>query len=211
MKILLIAGHGDGDPGAIGNNYKESDLTRDFITGLAKLLKMDFEIYPFTKNCYKESMNGNTPKYSNYDYVLEIHFNAFNSKKTGVELYKHINTDPKPLEEKIVKAISSHTLNNRGIKFFDNLHNMRKCYESKTPYALLETCFIDNKTDMEKYQKNKTEIIKNIAEILNKEFYKETTIYRVQIGAFTNKINAVNLQSELKKKGFSAIIKSETK
>ena len=28
---LLIAGHGQGDPGAVGNGYKEADLTREFV------------------------------------------------------------------------------------------------------------------------------------------------------------------------------------
>ena len=35
MKILLIPGHGDGDPGAIGNGFNEADLTRE----LLKLIK----------------------------------------------------------------------------------------------------------------------------------------------------------------------------
>lgn len=31
MKILLISGHGAGDCGAIGNGYKEADLTRELV------------------------------------------------------------------------------------------------------------------------------------------------------------------------------------
>ena len=39
MKILLISGHGAGDPGATGTyngvKYKEADLTREVVSTLA--------------------------------------------------------------------------------------------------------------------------------------------------------------------------------
>ena len=45
MKILLISGHGYGDPGAIGTcngvKYKEADLTREVVSALAPLLGAD--------------------------------------------------------------------------------------------------------------------------------------------------------------------------
>lgn len=39
MNILLIAGHGDGDSGAVGNGYKECDLTREFASLICSKLK----------------------------------------------------------------------------------------------------------------------------------------------------------------------------
>ena len=39
MKILLIAGHGAGDPGACACGYKEADLTREVATTLQAKLK----------------------------------------------------------------------------------------------------------------------------------------------------------------------------
>lgn len=39
MNILLIAGHGDGDSGAVGNGYKECDLTREFASLIYSKLK----------------------------------------------------------------------------------------------------------------------------------------------------------------------------
>ena len=41
MKILLISGHGDGDPGAVSNGWQEQYLTREF----AKLVKAELDKY----------------------------------------------------------------------------------------------------------------------------------------------------------------------
>ena len=39
MKILLISGHGAGDVGAVGNGYREADLTREVVNLLAPKLR----------------------------------------------------------------------------------------------------------------------------------------------------------------------------
>ena len=40
MNVLLIAGHGNGDSGAIGNGYEEAELTREFV-----IAKRKFKIF----------------------------------------------------------------------------------------------------------------------------------------------------------------------
>ena len=39
MKILLIAGHGAGDPGASGCGYREANLTRELVNLIAPKLR----------------------------------------------------------------------------------------------------------------------------------------------------------------------------
>lgn len=41
MNVLLIAGHGNGDSGAVGNGSEEAELTREF----AVLLKENLKIF----------------------------------------------------------------------------------------------------------------------------------------------------------------------
>ena len=36
MNVLLIAGHENGDSGAVGNGYEEAELTREFAVLLRK-------------------------------------------------------------------------------------------------------------------------------------------------------------------------------
>ncbi|MBO7320108.1 MAG: N-acetylmuramoyl-L-alanine amidase, partial [Clostridia bacterium] len=54
MKILLMAGHGDGDPGAIGNGYKEAEVVREIVPKLRDKLTpyADVTVFDMSKNPY---------------------------------------------------------------------------------------------------------------------------------------------------------------
>ena len=99
-KLFLIAGHGEGDPGACSIWGQEANYTRE----LAKLVKtaigsrMSVTLYNTNKNCYAQSKRGNVPTYSDYDMTVEIHFNAKakadpngDGRFTGVGGYIHPN------------------------------------------------------------------------------------------------------------------------
>ena len=65
MKILLIAGHGNGDPGATakigGTQYREADETRKMVSLLAPRLQVmgaSVSIYNMAYNAYKDWENG---------------------------------------------------------------------------------------------------------------------------------------------------------
>lgn len=165
MKILLIAGHGQGDPGAVGNGYKEADLTREVVSLLKTQLDnyADVTIADTAKNWLNNSMN-----YSPYNYVLEIHFNAGvndtkgNNGTTGTEIYITTSEKTYGVETNIVKGISSIGFKNRGVKR-KNWAVISRVKKQGVSAALLEVCFIDDADDMWLYQKKKTEVIKAIA------------------------------------------------
>ncbi len=86
MKILLIAGHGAQDSGAVatidGVRYREADLTREVVGNLKPLLEsygVGVGVYPTSHDAYTDYKNGKlvaNANFSAYDYILEIHFNA---------------------------------------------------------------------------------------------------------------------------------------
>lgn len=171
MNILLIAGHGDGDPGAIGNGYYEADLTRE----VAKLLKQSLDSYAnvtvadTSKNWKQYIINKkNYFDFRNYDYVLEIHFNAGGNDKignqytTGTEIYITTSEKSHGVETKIVKGISGIGFANRGVKR-KNYSLIQYIKKQGVSSALLEVCFIDDIDDMKLYQAKKNELIKAIA------------------------------------------------
>lgn len=173
MKILLIAGHGEGDPGACGCGYKEADLTREVAAALLPKLSQyaEVDLFDTNKNMYTYLKNGGKCDFSKYNYVFEIHFNAAaadttgNGITTGTEILIHPTESGATVEEAIVKNIASLGFKNRGVKTRSNLQNMNICKKTYgVSYALLEVCFIDDRDDVNLYQNKKAEVIKAIAD-----------------------------------------------
>lgn len=176
MNILLISGHGAGDSGAVssinGVQYREADETRKVTSALKKALQnyCDVSIYPTSRNAYKDCKNGvllSTAGFSKYDYVLEIHFNAYQTglsdgKTKGVECYVTTSEMGTSVEDNICKQVASLGLTNRGVKRYNwsVIYNARKAGVSA---ALLEVCFIDDVDDMKVYTQKFQQIIDAIA------------------------------------------------
>lgn len=173
MKILLICGHGAGDPGACGNGYQEAALVREIAPKLKNILSDYAEVTLFDPdvNMYKHLKSGKFFNFREFDYVLEIHFNAVvkdfkgDGKTTGTEILVHTYEKGTSVEELIVNKIAKLGFKNRGVKRRSNLQNMNICRGNQgVSYALIETCFIDDKDDMDLYISKKCDIIEAIAE-----------------------------------------------
>lgn len=166
MKILLIAGHGNGDVGAVGNGYKEADLTREVV----KLLKTPLSKYA-TVDIADTSVNWFSSRSKlnakGYDYVLEIHFNAIKAETVadgatkGVEIYVTEAEKSVTVEQKIVDNISTLGYKNRGVKR-KNYSVIKHVKNQGVSSALLEVCFIDDIDDMRIYTTKKNDIINAI-------------------------------------------------
>ncbi len=169
MKILIIAGHGAGDSGAVGCGYKEADLTRKAASILeGKLDAYDCKVtrYPSTRNCYEDNKKGAMQvSFSSFGLVVELHFNSYNHEAHGTEvLYRPARM--RALAAKVSAAIAEEGFFNRGAKQRTDLMNMNTCYRSGVPYILIETAFIDNKNDMARYAKSIYEVWGNVAEAI---------------------------------------------
>lgn len=165
MKILLISGHGAGDVGACGNGYKEADLTREVVNILAPKLRQyaEVDIYNQNRDAYTDVCKGNVAvNFANYNYVFEVHFNAFNGSAKGTEIYVTNAEKGIVVEQKVMDKLSKF-FTVRGVKRknFTVINSVKKKGVSS---ALLETCFIDNANDINTYQSNKDAICSAICE-----------------------------------------------
>lgn len=235
MKILLISGHGAGDPGAIGTyngkEYEEADLTREVVTALAAKLKgfAEVSVYDQNRNAYTDYKNGslsNRAKFQEFDFVLEIHFNAFKAdsgdgKNKGVEIYAKSVSN---IESNIVKNIAALGFTNRGVKStgFAVINTARS---KGARAALLEICFIDDADDMKLFLAKKNQIVDAIvtgfgfavsgetptAQTTPTKTEKPATgktgeLYRAQVGAFGVKKSATAKCNALIADGFEAFV-----
>ncbi len=172
MKILLIAGHGGGDCGAVGCGYHEANLTREVVGMLKPRLEKhaSVDVFDTSKNPYAY-FKITAFNFKNYDYVLEVHFNACvddetgNGFTTGSEILVHPSEKGTTVEAEILKRICALGFKNRGVKTRSDLQNMNICKGRQgVSYALLETCFIDDRDDIKVYEAKKSEIISAIAD-----------------------------------------------
>lgn len=179
MNILLISGHGAGDPGAVstinGKVYKEADEARKVTSALKEILEdvCNVTVYPTARNAYKDHKTGilqDIAKFSKYDYVLEIHFNAskespVDGKTKGVECYVTSSEKSTAVEQKICRYISQLGLTNRNVKRY-NWSVISAARHHGTSSALLEVCFIDDPDDMKIYIEKFDLIVKAIADAI---------------------------------------------
>lgn len=171
MKILLISGHGAGDVGACGCGYQEANLTREVVNGLHGILKnyCEVDVYDQSRNAYRDLKNGVLRvNFAIYDYVFEVHFNAFNKLSKGTEIYVTRSETGITVEKTIMNNLGKF-FKVRGVKR-KNFNVIAAAKKSGASSALLETCFIDNSNDMDIYQKNKNEICQGIANAIIEGF-----------------------------------------
>ena len=172
MKLLLIAGHGAGDPGAVGNGYQEATETRKVVAALTQALEgcCDVDTYPTSRNAYADYTAGQltkTAQFARYDYVLEIHFNAVTAstadgKTKGTEIYVTTAEPSTAVEQAMVAAIAAVGLTNRGVKR-NNWAVINQARRAGASSALLEICFIDDADDMNVYKAKQADIVEAIA------------------------------------------------
>ena len=164
MRILLIAGHGAGDPGALGTcqgrSCREADETRKLTAALKTALQGSAEVtvYPTDRNAYQDYRAGTlrtTAQFSRYDYVLEVHFNASlpsaaDGENKGTEIFVTASEAGTTVEEAILRELATLGLRDRGVKRQD-WAVIRTAKASGVSAALLEVCFIDDPDDMAIY------------------------------------------------------------
>ena len=172
-KIIISAGHGGNDPGAVANGYTERDLAIEFRELLVKELLL-LGVKPLiddNKNALKETLAWLTGKYSSKDILLDIHWNAASSKARGTEVIVPDNASifENNFAKNILNVFVSNGFVNRGVK--PESQTARKRLGWMRPPAeniLIEMGFITNLLDINLYQNLKYKLAKELALVIYK-------------------------------------------
>ena len=172
-KIIISAGHGGNDPGAVANGYTERDLSIEFRELLAKELLL-LGVKPLiddNKNALKQTLAWLVGKYSSKDILLDIHWNAASSKARGTEVIVPDNASifENNFAKNILNVFVSNGFINRGVK--PESQTARKRLGWMRPPAeniLIEMGFITNLLDINLYQNLKYKLAKESAFVIYK-------------------------------------------
>lgn len=216
MNICIVAGHtttGKGT-GAVGyiNESTENRILAKKVTEYIKKAGHNCDYYEVNKSDTYLKDQTNFANKKAYDAVVQIHFNAGGG--TGTETLYRSAAGKKYANQ--VNGKLSTMYKNRGIKHDINDVG-RKLYwltNTKYPAILIETCFVDSKSDTDKYINNKDATAKLIAEgIIGKDIVEanvttnsknDDILWAVCVGAYKDKNKADSIVEELKGKGYTS-------
>lgn len=173
-KIIISAGHGGNDPGAVANGYTERDLAIEFRELLVKELLL-LGVKPLiddNKNALVQTLQWlKGVLKSDKTVCIDIHWNAAIPKARGTEII--IPDKPSLFESSFAKEILdvfvSNGFTSRGVKI--ESQTARKRLGWMRPSAeniLIEMAFLTNTLDLELYKMVKYKLAKELAVVIKK-------------------------------------------
>lgn len=217
--VVIDAGHGGADNGAIYKGRKEKDDNLRLALEVGKILSQNGVDVTYTRvddtydTPFEKATMGNN---SGADLFLSIHRNSGPEPNTskGVETLVFDNSGIKSvIANNINSNLSKMGYVNRGTTERPNLVVLKR---TKMPAVLVEAGFINNDEDNKIFDENFEETAQAIAtgildtlketNMSTMENTKSKEIYRVQVGAFENLENAVLMEQRLRKQGYNTFI-----
>ncbi len=213
-KLVIDLGHGGNDPGAIGlNKTYESNIVLAIGNALNDLLK-PYEIETrFTRLSDTYISLKERVKISNdfkADFFLSIHINSSTEGSVrGTEIWQYSNKNDtlNKFSNNLCKDISNiFNIKNRGIKLSQDLFVLKN---TTMPACLIEVDFISN-VDAERDLNNNDNIKAialairdNLLDLFKLNKVENDNLYRVCIGTYKDKNNAINQVKLAKERGFT--------
>lgn len=196
-KVCLDYGHGGKDSGAVGNGFKEKDITLEIGSKTVKILERhNVEVVQTrTTDVFIELEDrADRANQAKADIFVSLHCNSFSdSQAQGVEVYAYPNSDKgKDLSQAILDHIIKDNLytQNRGLK----TAKFAVLRLTKMPATLVELGFITNPEDIEILTNKQDElalaVAKGILAYLGIE-YKQISVSDPEEGPYQRAINTL--------------------
>lgn len=211
--IMLDAGHGGRDPGAVYQGRREKEDTLRLTMAVGEILQnngIDVE-YTRTTDIYESPLQkAQEANAAGVDFFISIHRNSFPTDNvvSGVEsLVYNLSGIKYEMAKNINAQLETIGFVNLGVKARPNLIVLRR---TKMPAVLVEVGFMNSDVDNALFDSHFYDIAQAIAEgildTLEVELPSVGNRYKVQTGAFRNEVYANNLRNELVEMDFPARI-----
>lgn len=211
--IMLDAGHGGQDPGAVYKGRQEKDDNLKLTLAVGEILKnngIDVS-YTRTTDVYQTPFEkAQLANKAGVDYFISFHRNSSptDNQYNGVEVLVYDKSGIKyQMAENVVGALGELGFREIGVRERPGLVVLRR---TRMPALLIETGFINSDQDNQMFDEMFEKIAQSIADAilgtLDEETVEEPLYYRVQTGAFRNKENADRMLYELLEKGYPSFL-----
>lgn len=179
-KHLIVCGHGQGDPGAIGNGYQEATFTRDILLPAMKKYASQFksntiDFYNTALDMYQQTKaGGGAYDVNGYDSVSEFHLDSASATATGGHVIINSRFSPDSFDLAIAKVVEKYvglwgSSKPTGTYGRSDLLNCNTFANRGISYRLVELGFITNTNDVKKLVDNIDAIAKELLEAITGE------------------------------------------
>lgn len=209
--IVLDAGHGGSDSGAVNGSRYEKDDNLRMAKAVRHLLEKQGHTVLMTRegdtNPSHETRIATANK-AKADLFLSIHRNAHTDKTAkGIEIYARYSPHLAAMATILEELAKEPNQANRGAK----LGAYKVLYGATMPAGLIEIGFISNAEDNRLYDlhfdKYAEAIARGICYALGAEYRTQTGArYKVQVGAFNSKENAEAFLKTVQNMGLAAFL-----
>ncbi|MCI8576816.1 MAG: N-acetylmuramoyl-L-alanine amidase [Lachnospiraceae bacterium] len=211
-RIIIDAGHGGQEPGAVYNGRQEKNDTLRLALAVGEILAGEGVdvLYTRVTDIYQTPMEkAGIANRSGADYFLSIHRNAMPvpGSATGIESLVYENQGvPAVMAQNINQELEKAGFRNLGIQERPGLIVLRR---TEMPAVLVEAGFLDNPNDNRFFDQNFTAIANAIAQgVLEtiREEEKGPEYYQIQVASYKERGYADDLLRQLEGQGFPAFI-----
>lgn len=214
--IMLDAGHGGQDPGAVYKGRQEKNDNLKLALAVGEILKnkgIDIS-YTRTGDVYQTPFEkAQLANQAGVDYFISFHRNSSpkENQYNGAEVLIYDKSGIKyQMAENILGALGEVGFREIGVKERPGLVVLRR---TRMPALLIETGFINSEEDNKLFDNKFSDIAQGIADAilgsLDEETVQEPLYYRVQTGAFRKKENADRMLYQLLEKGYPSFMLHE--
>lgn len=212
-KIMLDAGHGGSDPGAVYNGRQEKDDALRLTLAVGKILENNGVdvYYTRTTDIYQTPFEkARLANDAGVDYFISFHRNSSpkSNQYNGVEVLLYDKKGLKyDMAENILGAMGELGFREIGVKERPGLVVLRR---TKMPALLVEAGFLNSDVDNRIFDREFEGIAEGIANAilgtLSQETIEGPLYYRVQTGAFRKRENADRMLYQLEDRGYPAFL-----
>lgn len=212
--IILDAGHGGQEPGAVFQGRREADDNLRLALAVGKLLQEEGYPVLYTRtqdiyqSPYEKAMLANR---SGADVFVSIHRNSTPEPEqySGVQTLVYEDQGlPGRMAENINRELEQVGFKNNGTLERKDLVVLRR---TRMPAALVEVGYLNTAEDNERFDQDFDSIARAIADGIAQSLEQNGTQaqelhYRIQTGSFSGKGNAERWCEKMKREGFPAYL-----